>query len=253
MSELEITLSRIVKIIFIRYIGRWFAKNDEAAHVYVFVVCWLLAACVVFWAAPMLATAIRSILDRRRSQAPYSQGAQASHPTRSALSSCLFQIGLCLSPFARVQPQVLLAIAGSVILLLLAALGKWPYNFYIVLRVVVSLSFSRLAWLMHRKKLSFWQGLLILFVLIFNPVAPLRLDRSTWQVLNLVAAVATIPILLTYAKRLPAIGSMQPAIQEGPIPGEVIRSTIKYRYCGSCSRRVGGNDISCKGCGRSIG
>jgi uncharacterized membrane protein YccC len=78
-----------------------------------------------------------------------------------------------------------IAVLASVVLLL--ALGPWPYGYYQLLRVVVFAAGVFAA-------ISFWQreqalavGLLLCAV-IFNPFLPIHLNREIWSVLNIAAA-----------------------------------------------------------------
>lgn len=83
-----------------------------------------------------------------------------------------------------VRPVTLIA----AIMLVAAVLPFWPYEFYMLLRVVVFASGGFCAW-------SLWQQgkqppavALGIVALLFNPFVPAHLSREIWAVLNLAAA-----------------------------------------------------------------
>ncbi|ANM17172.1 hypothetical protein AMK06_CH02276 [Rhizobium sp. N541] len=83
--------------------------------------------------------------------------------------------------------NLLLVPAGA----LLLALLPLPYGYYILLRLVVA-SFS--LYLSYRysgnaAKMTGWALAFLLVAVLWNPVVPIFLDRGSWFVLDLVAAV----------------------------------------------------------------
>lgn len=81
----------------------------------------------------------------------------------------------------------LLAIA-----VLLGAMGSHPYSYYQILRWVVCISAAYTAYLyiQHERTGLFW--LFAAMAVLFNPIAPIYLDRDTWQLLDLGAAAIFI-------------------------------------------------------------
>lgn len=77
----------------------------------------------------------------------------------------------------------------SIIMLLLAIPTFLPYGYYILLRWVVSASAVFLVYLSHQFKKTFWVFLMALIALLFNPIAPIHLDKETWVIINLIVAV----------------------------------------------------------------
>lgn len=71
---------------------------------------------------------------------------------------------------------------------LLGAMGTHPYAYYQILRWVVCASAAYSAYLYFQadRKGLFWffAGMAVLF----NPIAPIYLDKDTWQTLDLFAA-----------------------------------------------------------------
>lgn len=71
----------------------------------------------------------------------------------------------------------------------LIALAPLPYGYYQTLRVVVAFCgiwIAYHAWQERKVTLALALGAVII---VFNPIAPVHFDRSTWTVLNVVAAL----------------------------------------------------------------
>jgi hypothetical protein len=81
--------------------------------------------------------------------------------------------------------SVLLCIAG---LFMAAAIGGWPHAFYVFLRLGVCV--VSLYWVTQALKTShqFWAWALGANAVLFNPVVPIRLERSEWKIVNLLDA-----------------------------------------------------------------
>jgi hypothetical protein len=69
-------------------------------------------------------------------------------------------------------------------------LGRWPYAYYMLLRVVVAAAALLLAGLIYQQAKSFtvWFGLFLILAIVFNPIVPLHLTRAVWAILNVAAA-----------------------------------------------------------------
>ena len=76
----------------------------------------------------------------------------------------------------------------SIVMLLLAILPIWPYGYYILLRWVVTASAIFLVWIAYNLKKTFWLFLMGIIALLFNPIAPIHLDKETWIVIDLIVA-----------------------------------------------------------------
>jgi hypothetical protein len=74
--------------------------------------------------------------------------------------------------------------------MLILALGRWPYVYYMLLRVVVLAAALLLAGLIYQQAKSFtiWIGLFLIVAAIFNPIVPLHLTRGVWSILNAATA-----------------------------------------------------------------
>ena len=91
------------------------------------------------------------------------------------------------------RPHLIPCIVATVILL--GALGDWPYGYYQLLRFVVCgvsvyVAFVAYGW----KKL--WAAWLFGFItVLFNPLVPIHLSRELWQPIDLVCAIVFIVII----------------------------------------------------------
>mgnify|MGYP001072638627 CR=1 FL=1 len=73
-------------------------------------------------------------------------------------------------------------------IMLLAALGKWPYGYFILLRWVVTASAVFVAIVALNTKQYWGIWLFGLLAILFNPIAPVHLNRTTWQPIDVVTA-----------------------------------------------------------------
>jgi len=75
------------------------------------------------------------------------------------------------------------------VLMLLGALGEWPYGYYKFLRWItcaVALFVAFMAYDWHK----LWATWLFGFIaLLFNPLIPVHLSRQLWQPIDLICAV----------------------------------------------------------------
>ena len=75
--------------------------------------------------------------------------------------------------------------------LLMAAVLHLPYGYYNFLRIVVcvALALIAVAGLLEETRSDMaWTAAFILIVVLFNPILPIRLHRSIWFYLDLMAA-----------------------------------------------------------------
>ncbi len=78
---------------------------------------------------------------------------------------------------------------ASGILLLLAIPTGWPYDFYILLRWVISISSIVVAWGFYKSKLTAWTLVFGAIAFLFNPVAPIYLNKASWTLIDFVSAI----------------------------------------------------------------
>jgi hypothetical protein len=158
---------------------------------------------------------------------------------------------LCRRLCAPANPEFI----PAVIILFLAVFGTWPYNFYILARIIVCPTLIWLALLIHPKRKLFWEIPVVIFALIFNPIVRFHFAKETWGVFNVLAALAIIPAVYLRLKAIPKPPIIQPEIRqiEATALSALANSPVrKYKYCGSCSVRVGQSDFFCKRCGNAV-
>lgn len=81
------------------------------------------------------------------------------------------------------------AVAAGFLMLGLASL---PYGYYTLLRLVVSAAALYGVAVAVRRRAEGWAITLAVVVLLFNPIIPVHLDRATWAVLDIVAALVFV-------------------------------------------------------------
>jgi hypothetical protein len=87
--------------------------------------------------------------------------------------------------------EVVLTMIGAV-LLLIAAVGKHPYGFYMVLRLVITVGAVYLAWRMYKASQRAWSWMFVAVALLLNPFLPIRMQRAQWQTIDLYLGIFLI-------------------------------------------------------------
>ena len=77
-------------------------------------------------------------------------------------------------------------------LLLGALIAAWPYEYYRVLRWVVCVAAVCVAWAGYKEGHTWAAWLFGVIALLFNPIKPFHLDRSTWLPIDAVTGVLFI-------------------------------------------------------------
>ena len=83
-------------------------------------------------------------------------------------------------------------------LMLLIALGDHPYAYYQLLRWVVCGVSAYGALTAYERKDTVWTWLFGVTAVVFNPIMPFYLDRETWQVLDIAAALILLVSLAAF-------------------------------------------------------
>lgn len=81
----------------------------------------------------------------------------------------------------------LFIVAG--IALLLAIPPIWPYAYYQLMRIVVCIAAAYGAYKAYKTHRSTWMWVLGAVAILFNPIAPIHLDKESWILPDLIAAV----------------------------------------------------------------
>jgi len=90
---------------------------------------------------------------------------------------------------------------ASVVILIVAVFGRWPYSFYVFMRFVACGSGAYLAVGAHRNKSQFWMWVMGALAVLFNPIVPVRMSRHDWQRFDVVGAVVFAIYLAVLAHR----------------------------------------------------
>lgn len=78
----------------------------------------------------------------------------------------------------------------SGIMLLLAIPSIWPYGFYQILRLVVSISGVFSALQVYKLGKVGWVWVMFVVAILFNPIAPIFLSKQMWVVIDFVASIS---------------------------------------------------------------
>ena len=80
-------------------------------------------------------------------------------------------------------------IIAGVMLLLAIPSGIWPYAYYQILRWVVMVAGLVCAYQAHKENKTAWVWIMGIIAMVFNPIAPIYLNKGTWSIIDIVAAV----------------------------------------------------------------
>ena len=75
------------------------------------------------------------------------------------------------------------------VLLLLGALGNWPYSYYQILRWFVFAVGGYSAYLSHSSRKETWAWIFVATAILFNPIAPFYFSKNTWQFIDIIGAI----------------------------------------------------------------
>ena len=84
--------------------------------------------------------------------------------------------------------------------MLFLALGYHPYSYYILLRWVVFGSSFYSGWVFSQLKKHGWAWLFFIVGILFNPIIPVHLSRSTWQIVDLTVSLIFFTSLIIKSK-----------------------------------------------------
>ncbi len=77
-------------------------------------------------------------------------------------------------------------------LLLIAAAGKHPYGFYMVLRLAITIGAVCWAWILYKAGQRGWTWIFITVALLLNPFFPIHMRREDWQPIDLCLGIFAI-------------------------------------------------------------
>ena len=91
----------------------------------------------------------------------------------------------------RLPPTVPLAVWLGLAVLLLAAVGPWPYGFYMLLRLAVCAGSVFVALRLGSTTPLMWA--FVVLAILYNPIFRVSFEREVWSIINV---VSSIPFLM---------------------------------------------------------
>lgn len=86
-------------------------------------------------------------------------------------------------------------------LMLLCALGRWPYGYYQLLRWVTCAAAVWVGFLAYGWQKKWATVVFAILAVLFNPLVPIHLSREIWQPIDAISAVLFVTI--AFAVRRP--------------------------------------------------
>ena len=83
-------------------------------------------------------------------------------------------------------------------LMLLFAIGDLTYSYYQILRIVICGASIFLTWYFIHAKIELLGWMFIVRANLFNPVFPIYMEKSTWQILDLLFGIMFLGSLAAY-------------------------------------------------------
>lgn len=75
------------------------------------------------------------------------------------------------------------------VMLLLAIPAIWPYGYFQILRWVVAIVAIYNAYIAYELKQNGWIFIMVAIAILFNPIAPIFLQKQTWVILDLITSI----------------------------------------------------------------
>jgi hypothetical protein len=104
---------------------------------------------------------------------------------------------------SRLSPVPGLAIGG---VLLLLAILRMPYGYYVFMRWLVTAACAYGAWFAYEGGTHIWTWLLGAAALLFNPIIPFQMHRADWVPFDLIGAVVLLSGALVLTRGLKQTG-----------------------------------------------
>jgi len=78
------------------------------------------------------------------------------------------------------------------IFMLFGAMAEWPYGYYTILRWITCIASILVIFQAFEKNIDWVKVVFIVIAILFNPLAPIYLSRSTWIPLDIITAILFI-------------------------------------------------------------
>ena len=101
--------------------------------------------------------------------------------------------------FLRTRPHFIPGLVAAI--MLVGALGAWPYAYYQLLRVVVCGVAVFVVWTAHICNNAWAVWLLGIVAVLFNPLLPVHLSREMWSVIDLICAALFLLAIIVVRKQ----------------------------------------------------
>jgi hypothetical protein len=75
------------------------------------------------------------------------------------------------------------------IIVLIGAFADNPYGYYQILRWIVAGICGYIAYTSYKEKKEVWAWIMGVTAILYNPVAPIYLDRSTWEIVDILVII----------------------------------------------------------------
>jgi len=75
------------------------------------------------------------------------------------------------------------------IFMLFGAIAEWPYGYYILLRWITCITSILVTFKAFEKNNDWAKVVFIVISILFNPLAPIHLSRSTWIPIDIITAI----------------------------------------------------------------
>jgi hypothetical protein len=88
-------------------------------------------------------------------------------------------------------------LAISVVALTIAVIGDMPYDFFVLLRVLIFVTCVACLTALRKagRQSTIWLWVIVTAAVVYNPLLPIHLHRETWEWMN----IATIPVFCVLA------------------------------------------------------
>jgi hypothetical protein len=93
----------------------------------------------------------------------------------------------CIIKYKNIASIIVIAM-----ILLAIPSGVWPYGYYLFLRWVVTGIALFVLWAAYELEKKTWLWIMGVIAVLFNPIAPIHLDKGTWVVIDFIAAIIFI-------------------------------------------------------------
>jgi hypothetical protein len=87
------------------------------------------------------------------------------------------------------------------IVVLVGAFADNPYGYYQVLRWIVSGVCGYIAFESYKEKKESWMWIMGVAAILYNPIAPIYLDRSMWEVIDVLIIIILAVHMVTGRKK----------------------------------------------------